>query len=145
MDRYIDRSTGFAIGRVRHLIHTELKNRLSEAQIKISPEGISILLLVSDVAEPIRVSDLARMAIRDSTTLKRQVDSLVEVGYVTQERDREDGRAVLVSLTNDGEQVTKKLAPIVDSVRAKAMDGFSTDEQIQLLDWLKKIQGNFLH
>ena len=99
MDPNIAGTPGFAIGRARHLMQTELKNRLIKLGLNLSREGATVLLLVAGVSEPIRVSDLARLAIRDSTTLKRQIDSLVKLDYVVQEKDKSDGRVVLVSMT----------------------------------------------
>ncbi|MFK7769476.1 MAG: MarR family winged helix-turn-helix transcriptional regulator [Mariniblastus sp.] len=144
MERYIDRSLGFAIARARHLIQTELKKRIAESGLKISPEESSVLLIISDATNPIRVSDLARLAIRDITTLKRQIDSLVGNKYVRQEKDPADGRGVLVSLTDLGREEILKLEQVVDSVRAKVTKGFSKKEHAQLIASMKKIQANLL-
>ena len=144
MDPNIAGTPGFAIGRARHLMQTELKNRLTKLGLNLSPEGATVLLLVAGVSEPIRVSDLARLAIRDSTTLKRQIDSLVKLVYVVQEKDRSDGRVVLVSMTALGKEAVVKIVPMLEELQAKALDGFSEVEHNQLVDLLQRIQRNLL-
>ena len=103
-----------------------------------------VLLLVAGVSEPIRVSDLARLAIRDSTTLKRQIDSLVKLDYVVQEKDKSDGRVVLVSMTALGKEAVVKIVPMLEKLQAKALEGFSEAEHNQLVDLLQRIQRNLL-
>ncbi len=125
-------------------MQTELKNRLTKLGLNLSPEGATVLLLVAGVSEPIRVSDLARLAIRDSTTLKRQIDSLVKLDYVVQEKDRSDGRVVLVSMTALGKEAVVKIVPMLEELQAKALDGFSEVEHNQLVDLLQRIQRNLL-
>ena len=144
MDPNIAGTPSFAIGRARHLMQTELKNRLTKLGLNLSPEGATVLLLVAGVSEPIRVSDLARLAIRDSTTLKRQIDSLVKLDYVVQEKDRSDGRVVLVSMTALGKEAVVKIVPMLEELQAKALDGFSEVEHNQLVDLLQRIQRNLL-
>ncbi len=125
-------------------MQTELKNRLIKLGLNLSPEGATVLLLVAGVSEPIRVSDLARLAIRDSTTLKRQIDSLVKLDYVVQEKDKSDGRVVLVSMTALGKEAVVKIVPMLEKLQAKALEGFSEAEHNQLVDLLQRIQRNLL-
>jgi len=144
MDFEIERSPSFAIGRANHLLQSEIRNGLNGSNSNLSPEGCSILLLLINVGEPIRVSELAALAVRDGTTLKRQIDSLVKLDFVVQSKDASDGRVVLISHTDNGYQAISDLLPLFDKISQKAMRGISTEDLAKTVEVLQKIKANLL-
>ncbi len=144
MSLEIDRTPNFAIGRANHLLQSEMRNGLQDSKSNLSPEGCSILLLLTKIGEPIRVSELASLAVRDGTTLKRQIDNLVKLEFVTQTKDLSDGRVVLISSTATGNQAIRDLGPLFDSITQKAMDGITPEDLAKTLDVLHKIKLNLL-
>ena len=138
------RTPGFLIGRASHLLQSEIRAGLQRAGSPLSPEGASIMLLLISVGEPIRVSKLAKLAVRDGTTLKRQLDGLYKIEYVEQTADVTDGRVVLVSHTQRGLDAIKQLEPVFDSIETKALKGIPESDFGTMLESLNKIQMNLL-
>ena len=71
-------SPGFAIGRVAYQIRSEMATVLKGAGWPFSPEETQTLITLLDAGEPLSMNELASLMIRDPTTVKRQLDRLVE-------------------------------------------------------------------
>jgi DNA-binding MarR family transcriptional regulator len=56
---------------------------------------------------PVRISEIARRLAVDLSVASRQVAALAEAGYVTRERDAEDGRAQVIAVTPTGRRVLR--------------------------------------
>ena len=145
MDFSIDRIPGFEVGRTSHLLQSEIRNGLNEAGLKVSAEGLSILLLLRETQKPIRVSELAKLAVRDGTTLKRQLDGLMQVGFVTHSKDESDRRAVLVSCTPEGKAAVEFIKPTLNAIREKALRGLAKRELAITVNVLQRVQANLLN
>lgn len=144
MDVKLNRTPGFGIGRTSHLLNNEIRNGLGQLELNVSAESLSILLLIGEYGDPIRVSDLARLSVRDGTTLKRQLDGLVELGYVFQEKDEADRRAVLISCTTKGLETIDFVAPMLASIRLKALKGIDAVDIQTTFEVLNRIRDNLL-
>jgi MarR family transcriptional regulator, transcriptional regulator for hemolysin len=58
------------------------------------------------------ISELVDLTVIDQSTLSRTVDRLEEQGFVTRTSSETDGRAVVVELTEDGEEAFEALLPV---------------------------------
>ncbi|GGL36543.1 MarR family transcriptional regulator [Phycicoccus endophyticus] len=54
---------------------------------------------------PMRVSALAELVHSDVSTVSRQVSTLVDLGFVSRQPDPDDGRAHVLAVTDDGDQL----------------------------------------
>jgi MarR family transcriptional regulator for hemolysin len=144
MDLDINRTPGFGIGRVSYLLQNEIRYGLNQLELELSPEGLSILLLLCSVGKPIRVTDLAMLALRDGTTLKRQIDGLVKLGFVVQKQDESDRRCVLISCTRQGLDAVELVAPTLQAIRERALGGISAKDTQTSTKVLNQIRNNLL-
>jgi DNA-binding MarR family transcriptional regulator len=135
-------SPGFAIGRVAYLIRTSMAAVLKSAGWPFSPEETQTLITLSDAGEPLRMNELASLMIRDPTTVKRQLDRLVEQQFVERNVASEDARIVMISLTRRGEQKLQKVLPILDDLRKTALKGISKSELDATQNVLREMQKN---
>ncbi|KLU06846.1 Transcriptional regulator, MarR family [Rhodopirellula islandica] len=135
-------SPGFAIGRVAYLIRSEMASVLKGVGWPFSPEETQTLITLSDAGEPLCMSDLAAHMIRDPTTVKRQLDRLVEQQFVERSVSSEDARIVMVGLTRLGEKQLATVLPVLDELRKATLDGVSKTELDATQRVLRKMQKN---
>jgi MarR family transcriptional regulator, organic hydroperoxide resistance regulator len=80
---------------------------------------------------PSRVRDLGRVLRFDSGTLSPLLRRLEQRGYVRRERDRGDERAVIVTVTAEGDALRRRVASVPAAVRDRL--GLPADELEALL------------
>ncbi|QDU35964.1 transcriptional regulator SlyA [Maioricimonas rarisocia] len=135
-------SPGFAIGRVAYLIRSGMSAVLKSADWPFSPEETQTLITLSDASDPLSMNELATLMIRDPTTVKRQLDRLVEHQLVERNASSADARIVMIRLTRRGEQRLQKVLPLVDELRRIALNGISKSELDATQNVLRKMQEN---
>ncbi len=135
-------SPGFAIGRVAYLIRSGMASVLKSAGWPFSPEETQTLITLLDAGEPLSMNELASLMIRDPTTVKRQLDRLVEQKFVKRSVSSEDARIVMVGLTRRGEQRLQAVLPLLDDLRKTTLKGISKPELEATQNVLWKMQKN---
>jgi DNA-binding MarR family transcriptional regulator len=80
---------------------------------------------------------------RDKSTVTTLVDKLVNLGYVSKQKDLNDSRIILVSLTNKGKQLKSDFEAISKELIATVYKGIKEEEKEQLIKTLEKIKNNF--
>jgi len=135
-------SPGFAIGRVAYLIRSGMAAVLKSAGWPFSPEETQTLITLSDAGEPLRMNDLASLMIRDPTTVKRQLDRLVDKRFVARTNSSEDARIVMVGLTRRGEHKLQTVLPLLDELRKTALKGIKKSELAATQNVLRTMQTN---
>ena len=137
-------SPGFAIGRVAYLIRSGMAAVLKSAGWPFSPEETLTLITLSDAGEPLSMNDLASRMIRDPTTVKRQLDRLVDKKFVERSGSSEDARIVMIALTRRGEQKLQTVLPLLDDLRKTALKGIPKSELEATQNVLRKMQKNLI-
>lgn len=61
---------------------------------------------------PFSIMDLAKHANLDKSQASRAAEALIKRGLIAREPSAEDGRVVLISLTNEGRALFRKVMPI---------------------------------
>ena len=135
-------SPGFAIGRVAYLIRTGMAAVLKSAGWPFSPEETQTLITLSDTGKPLSMNELASLMIRDPTTVKRQLDRLVEQGFVERSVSSQDARSVMIGLTRRGEQKLQTVLPLLGDLRKTALKGIAKSDLEATLNVLRKMQKN---
>ena len=82
------------------------------------------------------------MMMRDATTLTRQLYRLVERGFVARTPAESDRRIMLIALASGGRKELKKVLPILDGVRKRALAEISKSEIETTIRTLKRMQDN---
>ena len=84
-----------------------VKQRAPRVHPRIDPVGYPMMFNLRD--EPRRVSEIADRTHLHISTVSRQVSALVAQGLVTKVADPSDGRAQMLTLTDEGQQMLIQL------------------------------------
>jgi DNA-binding MarR family transcriptional regulator len=91
----------------------------------------------------ISMKEIADKIDRDKSTVTALVDKLINIGYVTKQKDSNDTRVILVSLTEKG----KRLQSDFDDISQKLLNvvylGIEESERERVIRTLIKIKDNF--
>lgn len=123
------------------VIKQDLLKRFRENGIDLTPEQWTVL---SELAghEPIYQRELAESTFKDAPTVSRIIELLVKRGYLSRVADEEDRRRFLVSLTDEGQQIYDKSAPVLYEARTLGWDGLGDKDYEDLTRILGKISKN---
>ncbi|SMY09429.1 MarR family winged helix-turn-helix transcriptional regulator [Flavimaricola marinus] len=91
-------------------------------------------------AGPMTIRELAEIQRADHSLLSRALPDMRDKGFVTMERDRIDGRQVLVSLAPPGRAVYEQVAPVMKRRRDALRAEFSPEEITTFLDYLERLE-----
>ena len=89
-----------------------------------------------------RLSEVALNTSTEPSTLSRVMDGLMQRGLLIRERSDEDARALALSLTPEGMDITQRLIPIAQLYERVSLNGFSSAQADQLRDMLKLLYDN---
>jgi len=70
------------------------------------------------------------------------LNRLEKQGITQRVPDRSDGRARLVQLTERGWEIWNALVPVISSFYGRALEGFTSEEIVQFLFFIDKLQAN---
>jgi len=138
----IQSSIGFLAGRVAHKLRTEINEFLVSSNISLSSEEFIFLTALEEMKTPKRMGELAIFLKRDASTIKRQLNRLVEQNLVLREPCPDDNRAVVISINHKGKTLVKKTYPKLVNLRKKALDGIPAADQEVLIKSLTQVLSN---
>ena len=115
------------------LPHAAIVTRLLIRQVKAEISRTEAGVLSSLVAAPRRITELAELESLAQPTMTLLVQRLEQRGWVKRERRADDGRVVLVSLTEAGNATLDEFRAQVGAALRVHMDAMS-DEQVAALE-----------
>jgi DNA-binding MarR family transcriptional regulator len=89
---------------------------------------------------PMTIRDLAQTQRMDHSLLSRALPAMRDKGFVTMERDPEDSRQTIVTITETGEAAYQKAAPIMARRRAALRETFTPEEIETLVGYLDRLE-----
>jgi DNA-binding MarR family transcriptional regulator len=92
--------------------------------------------------EPCTMSQLARLAGADRTTLTRSIDQLVGQGLVERWTPSHDRRVVNLALSEPGSKIYDEAFEVMRAVNARALRGIAEDQLRQSLRTLQAVMKN---
>ncbi len=129
-------------------IEQAIKTYRMYAQKKIKEAGIKItidqwLVLKSLKENPnLSQAELAEKVFKDSASITRIFDLLVNSGYVERETNTNDRRKFNLNITSLGNQILESTYKIVLENRKKGLEGISKNNIEVMSETLKKITEN---
>ncbi len=138
------------VAEVRHVSRAKLANEAWEALLtahsvlmkgfsrstvweKASMREYDVLYTLSKSDSPRRLSELGRHVLLSQPALSRLVDRLEERGLVSRCVDPEDGRAVNLSLTDEGRALQREIGLSHGRDVARAVTAALTDDELETL------------
>jgi DNA-binding MarR family transcriptional regulator len=119
-------------------------HRVSDAHFAshgITADQFVILACLAD-EDTITQKDLARRASSDPSTIRAMLVLLEGRGVVARERNPEDSRERLVTLTAKGRRLFERLFKSSEPIRVQMLAGFSEDETRLLVCCLRRLIEN---
>jgi MarR family transcriptional regulator, lower aerobic nicotinate degradation pathway regulator len=123
--------------------HQRILHVLKGTMAAMLPEGLDAaafgLLLTLVKCGPRRQGELAELSLLDPSTVSRHVAQLARAGYVQRRPDPQDGRAVQLVATDDGERVAHEIGKRRQAVICEALGGWPSEEVEQLVGLLRRL------
>ena len=129
------------IGRITQLQReVYLAQRATFARHGLDAPSFDVLAALRRAGPPYQLTPTAlmRTALVTSGAITQRLDRLEERGLITRERSRDDGRAVVVSLTDAGRRALDDALPDHLETERKLLDGLSVDDREQLAGLLRR-------
>lgn len=89
-----------------------------------------------------RLSELASHTSTEQSTLSRVVDGLLQRGLLLRDRSDEDARALALSLTDAGRELTMRIIPLAQLYERVSLAGLSASQAEALRHMLQKVYEN---
>jgi DNA-binding MarR family transcriptional regulator len=129
------------IGRISQLQReVHLAQRATFAKHGLDVPSFDVLAALRRAGPPYQLTPTAlmRTALVTSGAITQRLDRLEERGLITRERSRDDGRAVVVSLTDAGREALDAALPDHLDTERKLLEGLSDDDRERLAGLLRR-------
>ena len=129
-------SFGFLLQLLDRRMDGLMKQRLAEIDVDL--KIFANLRMLAD-NDGINQRELCRLLEFPEYYTSRNVDALVNAGYVERRPDPHSRRSVLIFLTDKGRKTAAKLPKIISSVNKDFMKALNYEERAQLVSLLQKV------
>ena len=117
-----------------------------QTDARFAKDGVTadqfVLLAALAEADAVTQQELVRRTGSDPSTVRAMLVLLEGRGLVARERDPDDSRARVVTLTIKGHRLFERLWRTSEPIRAQLLSGFSADETRLLVDCLRRLINN---
>lgn len=132
-------SIGYEICSVARQIHQHLSSKFKS--FDITPEQWVILKKLS-IEDKISQKELSRRVEKDQNTVKVMVDKLEKKAFIKREKNSEDKRAFLLTITQEGINLVNTLEPLDQEMLRAIGEDFTQEELAFLRKMLSKVTNN---
>lgn len=131
------------ISRIREQANLLIEQELREENIKgILPAHGSILFFLFQQDEPIAMKEIVEKIGRVKSTVTGMVNTLEHGGYVEKFQSSEDGRVMLVQLTEQGKAIRPAFEKISTKLQKRVYAGITKADQEKLVGILARVEAN---
>ena len=127
----------FKLGRFT-AINERMGQRWSETMFDLSLNEWRMLGLI-EAHQPVRAGDLAELMLMDKSQLSRLIKSLTAKTHITSLPDKEDARAITLSITVEGQKLFEDIIAQVMHRNEVVLGALSTEEVIQFNGLLDRL------
>jgi MarR family transcriptional regulator, lower aerobic nicotinate degradation pathway regulator len=119
---------------IRRLVRLlRLTDRATQSETGLSGAQLFVLHELSKTSG-LSLSDLAERTLTDQSSVSVVVTRLVESGYVTRDRDKLDGRRLVLNLTKTGRAIADKSPTVAQEKIIDALEKISPAERRRFAD-----------
>ncbi len=127
----------FKIFNIHKIICNKANKLFSKDGVNIQFEQIPVLM-VAYYHGPVSQQDIADEIARDKSSVFRTIASLENLGFLQVEADITDKRKKLISITETGADLAKKIAGDADAIDNQMFTNLSVAEKLILTELLEK-------
>jgi DNA-binding MarR family transcriptional regulator len=129
-----------AMGRVVRHANRRIEQLLQEHAVDGIVASHGDLLFQLFEKGPLSMNQVAQLIDRDKSTVTALVTKLIHLGYITKQKDPQDARVSLISLSPKGEELQPIFRQISEQILQQIYQPFSEDEKQLLMSLLRKIE-----
>ena len=129
------------LGQTMKLVKYKLMAKFKENDLDLSMEHFTILVFINE-KDLLTQQDLANHFMRDKSIVLRQVNSLIDMGFVVRSTDEDDKRKKNLILTDKGNKLVQFSKELSRRVSEELLDGISEEELKHFEHVISKIQQN---
>jgi MarR family transcriptional repressor of emrRAB len=137
-----ENAPGFLVGRIAHRLKVHIRKFFIDSGIQLTAEELTILTALAHLDSAKSMNTLAELLGRDPTTLKRQLNGILKLGFVARTPSSKDGRVIVISITTVGRALVESTMPMSYALRERAMAGISEADKKVLVRCLSKMLNN---
>ncbi|MDH6266230.1 DNA-binding MarR family transcriptional regulator [Rhizobium sp. SG_E_25_P2] len=135
VDYRVDQQIGFMLRQANQRHVAIFAARMGD---KLTTMQWSALIKLREI-QPSSQNQLGREIAMDAATTKGVIDRLVARGYVSTSPDPEDGRRVILSLTEAGDEAVERNLASAQTVTEETLAPLSVEERSTLLSLIRKL------
>jgi DNA-binding MarR family transcriptional regulator len=143
----LDVSPMGVVGRISRLARRiDLAQRETFARYDLDPAGFDVLATLRRSGEPYALTpgQLMRSAMVTSGAITQRLDRLEARGLVARGGHPEDGRAVLVALTDEGRELVDRVLPDHLATEQRLLAGLRKEDRAQLARLLRAMEAGLV-
>ena len=134
----LERAMGFYVNRAAHLMSEEVAKRFQDCGYKLSAQDFGILFRLWKQNGLTQIQ-IARLMLRDKTTITRRLDALVKKSLIERKVDLNDRRLFRIHLTKAGVLATERMMAVVDKFQKEVLADIPDEHKEITISALKKI------
>ena len=124
MEKEVYNTYSFLLNRTARRVKQFAQKKFKEYDFGITVDQWTVLKALSE-NEHLSQKDLATLTFKDTPTLTRILDLLVDKGLAQREMNPKDRRKFVVSLTESGKEKVNEMHPKVAQIRKKAWENLT--------------------
>ncbi len=131
----------YLLGQTMKLVRYKLMEKYKDSNIELTLEQFVVLHFINENSESTQ-QDLANHFLKDKSIITRQINTLIDLGYVTRTQDEDDKRKKHLMLSTQGLEIFEQLKAKSVEVSSELLDGVSQEELTIFENVISKIQLN---
>jgi DNA-binding MarR family transcriptional regulator len=131
------------IARIREQVNLIIEKELRNADISgVLPAHGSILYFLFKQSAPVAMKEVVEQVGRVKSTVTGMINTLEQHGYVEKFQSLEDGRVMLVQLTEKGRTIRPDFEKISKKLQKKVVGDMPSDDRETLVRLLMQVAAN---
>ncbi|MDX8341313.1 MarR family transcriptional regulator [Draconibacterium sp. IB214405] len=131
----------YQLGQTMKLVRFKMMTKFKENNIDLSLEHYVVLHYITKNTASTQ-KDLANHFLRDKSIVTRQINSLIDLGYVERSQDEGDKRKKKLKLTQTGIELFGFMKKLSAEVSSELLNGITPEELNHFENVISKIQLN---
>ena len=133
-----DNVIGFVVSQAGYRLSQALLRAIESLGSDLRPREFAVLNRLHERGELTQIQ-LAELTYKDKPAITRMLDRLIERGLVRKIASSADRRAMVVSLTQEGEALRNAIVPLIVGFLEAACEGISAEELAVTVTTLRRI------
>lgn len=125
----------FQIHRIKRTIFRHTNAMMNEAGINLQLEQLPLIMILQK--KNFSQRELSDMTMRDKSSILRSINALEKKALVEVQKDKEDKRKNIVSLTEEGINLAQKIRLLMKNAEDEVLSVFSAKERIEALETIR--------